>query len=165
MKREILIDWFQFTLKFESNFFNRLEEAMCNDYNAFVCKYILRHLFGADFSDITNDFSAKNGYTRCFNYKNIQVMCNDNYDYFGFNVLLTGTGCRDFESLNLSWTELFEKIILIGEYNINRIDIAIDSINTNDYTIDLLYGYLEKKQVCSKFRTCLNINSFNSSRL
>lgn len=158
--REILIDWFQFTIKFSDDYLRELKIVNCDDINKFLCDHIFVKLFGIDRSLITNEFSARNGYTRNFNYKHIQVMCSDTNPDMGFNVLLTGQGCRDFEDLGMPWATLFEFLFMFGDININRIDIAIDSVNTNDYTIDLLYSYLENKQVVSKFRSCMNINSF-----
>ena len=55
--REILIDWFQFTIKFSDDYLRELKIVNCTDINAFLCKHIFKVLFNIDSSLITNEFS------------------------------------------------------------------------------------------------------------
>lgn len=59
------------------------------------------------------------------------------------NLVITGQGCREFESFNNgSWEELFSFLLTKGIVNLNRLDIAIDDFDAEEIDIYDLYSYI-----------------------
>lgn len=161
--REFIIDWFQCTifpkddLKKELKF--DLYNSMYDDFNHVYISYLFRRLFNIS-PDLLIKSKGYNGYNISYSYRNIKIMCCDYREDMGFNIFLSGKACRDFEELNIKWQDLCTEIFLISDkFNFNRIDIAIDSINLKDYTIEQLYSLIKEGCCSTKFRKVLNIDS------
>lgn len=72
------------------------------------------------------------------------------------HLLMSGQGCRDFDTLGLSYKDL---IIAINERggSYSRIDIAIDDFTNKYFTLKKLKRYVNNKQVKGKFRTYYSV--------
>lgn len=144
----ILIDWFQCTIL--DDFTNT------GDLRNYAID-LFKSLFGVTNDDLCFEYKGINGYNARVFYKNIYIMYNTfRYD-MGINILMSGQGCRDFESLGLDYFQFFRKL---KSYDVsyNRIDISIDDFTNRYFNLAKLYKYVRRKSVCSKFLSCININ-------
>lgn len=153
---ELLIDWFQFTIFPSKKDYVDLEDSGL--YNSYITSdkiipYLFFKFFKVSSSDVIRDSRSNlNGYNVIYSYRDISIMLNSDRPDMGVNVLLTGCGCRCFESLGLIWYDLFSKIFKY-EYNINRLDIAVDLFTNKYFTISLLKEYVSSGLCSSRFRT------------
>ena len=131
LKRCIICDWCQFSIFYygEEQMF---EKARILDIKRFAISLFTK-LFKIDSTDLIFETGGINGYDNTISYKNIYCYYSVSRIDMGVNFKLSGSGCRDYESLNLGWNSLFQKL---KEYNVNynRIDIAIDDF-TNPFFI------------------------------
>lgn len=161
--REFIVDWFQCTLfpkdGLKKEILSNCYGSCYDDFNILYINYLFKKFFNIDSSLLVKS-KGFNGYDICYSYRNIKLMgCSYRSD-MGFNLMLSGQACRDYEDLNLNWVSLCQSIMIVCDhFNFNRIDIAIDSINSNDYTIDKLYGLIRCGLCCTKFKKCINIDS------
>ena len=153
LTQNIIVDWCQFSIFFGDN-----EDIKNYDFvkmRSYV--YLLFYkLFGLEKEHLIYSDSGINGYTSSISYKNIYAYFRVDMPIMGINFKLSGTGCRDYEDLNLSWIELFRRINSYT-HNYNRIDIAIDDFTGNYFTIEKLQKYIKKGRVVSKFKSSLDI--------
>lgn len=149
-KNELIIDWFQVTIfpfeREESNlvFDDKFTFDLFFDLFGLVPGKIIREPFGY------------HGYNTRYSYNDISIMYNSNRPEMGFNILMSGQGCRDFEELNISWFELFNKLSDYN-FNFNRIDIAIDTFTSKYFDIEKLIHYVRKDACVSKFKSTLQL--------
>lgn len=154
-KIDIVIDWFQVTI-FPSNKVKDFGALFPVPNNDRIIVYLFKELFNLNYSDIVKEPRGINGYDVRYSYKDISIMNNSQREDMGVNIILTGKGCRDFESLNISWNQLFNKL-KIYEINFNRIDIAIDTFDDRYFDLELLKKYIKRGLCCSKFVNSLFI--------
>lgn len=151
----ILIDWFQVTIFYSEHLYkNSNDKEFINPLtlNRLSAMKIFKDFFNINESDVIHESRGINGYTDCYSYKAIEIYtCSYDFEHMGINIKLTGTGCRDFEKLGLSWNELF-KTLFKYVFNVNRIDVAIDDYSNQFYTIPKLKKYVERGLVRSKFK-------------
>lgn len=150
----IIVDWFQATI-FKQITYNNFGVV---DYYFPEIKELFYNLFGIQAQDIVREEKGINGYTMRYSYKSIEMYTNPSRLDMGINIKLSGDGCRDVEQLNLSWYDLFQKIVDL-ESKINRVDIAIDDYTTNYFTLPKLQKMIRKGRVVSQFYKSLEIIS------
>lgn len=150
---EIVIDWFQITIFPSTKDYDLSSLGSSVPTNDRVIVYLFNFLFNIPFNMITKERGV-NGYDIRYMYNDISIMNNSQREDMGVNILLTGKGCRDFESLGIKWEELFNKIKNF-DLNFNRIDIAIDCFDNKYFDLELLKKYIKKGCCCSKFQKSL----------
>ena len=102
----ILYDWLTFTSK-------------CDSPGTLIS---LLGLDGVTFEDRPR---GRNGYRSMMAYEGISILYDGRED-MGVCVDMSGSGCRVFETYSSSsWDDLFS-VILGGDYNISRLDVAAD---------------------------------------
>ena len=159
---ETIIDWLQLTI-FPDKFY--ADSYQLFHYGANVDNIVIKlfkELFGLEFNQLTKEQSGFNGYDVRYTYNNIQLMINSSREDMGVNLLMTGKGCRDFETLNISWFDLFDKINNFS-FNVNRIDIAIDVFTNKYFTLQSIYKNIKLDLCCSKFKTYMKIHKASVS--
>lgn len=154
---EMVIDWFQLTIFPTSDFIKNSSLISGFPSNDKILVYLFYFLFGINSSDVVLDDHAVNGYNVSYSYKNIVIMNNYQRPDMGINILLKGSGCRDFEDLNIGgWKLLFQKLTKF-DINFNRIDIAIDTFTNKYFDFNLLKRYIDKGLCVSKFKRTFNM--------
>lgn len=154
---ETIIDWLQLTIFPDKNF---ADSYQLFHYSANVDNIVIKlfkELFGLEFNQLTKEIQGFNGYDVRYTYNNIQLMINSGREDMGVNLLMTGKGCRDFETLNISWFELFKRINKFY-FNVNRIDIAIDTFTNKYFTLQSLYKNIKLGLCSSKFKNYMKIH-------
>lgn len=156
LTQRLLVDWCQFSI-----FFDDEEEADFIKVRSYA--YLLFYkLFGIEKEQLFFSNSGINGYTSSISYKNIYAYFRGDMPYMGINFKLSGTACRDYEELELTWQDLFNKINTYP-HNYNRIDIAIDDFTGDYFTIEKLQKFIKEGRVSSKFKSSLDIIKRNIS--
>lgn len=160
----ILIDWFQVTIFYSEHLLKSQDgKELINPFtlNRLSVIKIFKDFFNIEESDIIHESRGINGYTDCYSYKAIEIYtCSYDFERMGINIKMTGTGCRDFEKLGLSWNDLF-KTLFRYVFNVNRIDVAIDDYSNSYYTIPKIKRYVERGLVRSKFKADYEIRRLN----
>lgn len=137
-----LVDWFQLTLKIEEGFQKLLDFFSCLD--------------GAFFIPVNGQY----GYKQC-------VWCNgififfDGHEDMGIHLQLTGQGCRYLETMdNFSWVEFFNYVHNLGNYNITRLDIALDDF-VKHFTLEQVVKKIKRAEIQSRFKKCRRIETID----
>lgn len=156
-KNETLIDWFQVTI-FPKKSYNEGYKILYSDIPSRdkIVPIIFKELFDISSSDIFREPTGLNGYDIRYSYKDINIMIHSFREEMGINILLRGSGCRDFEDLGITWPVLFSKLVNF-DINFNRIDIAIDTFTNKYFNIELLNKYIRNGLCVSKFKRALNL--------
>lgn len=134
-EKNILIDWFECTLK--------------NNVHPEIMFTSFLHI---PKEEIDVEDSGLYGYKMTYSWRDIKIMTSLN-SVLGTHVLISGKGCRDIESLNVDWLELFGFLTDNFDMNITRIDIAIDTFTDKYFTLQKLRDYIKNKQVVSRFKS------------
>lgn len=100
------------------------------------------------------------GYSTVYMYGNICIMLDGSTPSMGICVSLSGQGCRTFDTYSIyNFDYLLDKILnspLLFDgrysYNVTRLDVACDLINTNILDIGLLYDDSYNQNYVSKWR-------------
>lgn len=159
----VLFDWFQATILDEVfEFDNGTGELVSVRQFDKIVINLFFELFGLKCDDLIFDYKGVNGYNSSYSYKNISIMWNSSRPDMGIHIKMSGSACRDFESLGLDWFVFFHKL---NKYhlNYNRVDISIDDFTDKFFTLPKLLKYIKKRSVCSKFRTSINIEKLDLS--
>lgn len=135
-EKNILIDWFECTLK-----------------NNVHPEIIFTSFLQIPKEEIDVEDSGLYGYKMTYSWRDIKIMTSLDNSVLGTHVLISGKGCRDIESLNVDWLELFGFLTDNFDMNITRIDIAIDTFTDKYFTLQKLRDYIKNKQVVSKFKS------------
>jgi len=135
-QKNVLVDWFECTIK--------------SDIRPMDIFTKILHL---DSRDVLYEEKGMYSYTKMFYYRDIKVLFNDENKDLGIHVIMSGRGCRDYEDLNLEWLDLFNILKENFDYNITRIDIAIDSFTNEYYDMQKLRDYINNGQVVSRFKS------------
>lgn len=135
-EKNILIDWFECTLK-----------------NNVHPEIIFTSFLHIPKEEIDVEDSGLYGYKMTYSWRDIKIMTSLDNSVLGTHVLISGKGCRDIESLNVDWLELFGFLTDNFDMNITRIDIAIDTFTDKYFTLQKLRDYIKNKQVVSKFKS------------
>ena len=131
MENCILYDWLTFTSK-------------CDSPGSLIS---LLGLDGVTFEDRPR---GRNGYRSMMAYEGISILYDGRED-MGVCVDMSGSGCRVFETYSSSsWDDLFS-VILGGDYNISRLDVAADD-HTGLLDIDVLRDDTDDHHYVSKAR-------------
>lgn len=135
-EKNILIDWFECTLK-----------------NNVHPEIIFTSFLQIPKEEIDVEDSGLYGYKMTYSWRDIKIMTSLDNSVLGTHVLISGKGCRDIESLNVDWLELFGFLTDNFDMNITRIDIAIDTFTDKYFTLQKLRDYIKNKQVVSRFKS------------
>jgi len=130
---KLLIDWLQFTLHIDNKEHNKYDT---------IVRALFRFLFNIDDGIYFYDY-GRYGYTNKAISGDIEILFSKDREDMGYHIQLTGKACRQFEEMGLLWVDLFKSIVDY-DYNITRIDVAIDLFNGKYFSIDLLRSYLDK---------------------
>lgn len=166
LSQYILFDWFQFTIpiKEDDNINNCHYESfhmIQDDELLYIDKFILikkriyelfKYLFNIDSKDLFYEEHGINGYTQNISYDNIRMYFNPFRVDMGINVVMSGSGCRDFDILGLDYKKLIRKVNELGG-SYSRVDVAIDDFTNKYFTLGRLKHYIDNKLVISNFRT------------
>ncbi len=137
----LLFDWVQATI-FPNNFYD-------NIFSIFF------RLFGIKKEEVLLDeFPPHFGYSRCYSYRHICIFSSDRED-MGYHIYLTGTGCRDFEELGITYRDLFEKLFSFS-CHFTRVDVSFDSFSNKYFTLNRVKSCIDKVEVICKFRSSLS---------
>lgn len=149
LQQFIVVDWFQCTIFPDFNITDVDINGVVDGYRLHVFDYF-KKLFNIERQDIIVEEKGLNGYNMTYSFKNIKMMTNTKRKEMGINVLMSGSGCRDYEELNIGWYNLF--IMLHGmTVSYNRIDIAIDDYTDKYFTLKKLKYYNSHGLISSKF--------------
>lgn len=139
INHRIIIDWLQFTVMNMSHI------------------YVINDLLKLDLTLFSEMERGKLGYLKQMQYGNISVCyagSNKNND-MGVHVILTGTGCRLYETFH-PLIELIESIN-VYEGKLTRIDIALDDRSGDLIKFNHLLDDIKKGNIVSKWKTSLEI--------
>lgn len=135
-EKNILVDWFECTVK-----------GVVDPYIIF-CSYL---------KIPRSEVQEENKGLYCYNYtyywRDIKIMTSSSNKDFGTHILMSGRGCRDFESLFCNWLEFFSFLRDNFDFKVTRIDIAIDTFTDKYFTMQKLRDYIKNKQVVSRFKS------------
>ena len=135
-EKNVLIDWFECTIK--------------DDISPFSLFTDILHI---NKEDLLYEKKAMYSYTKILSYRDIKLLFNDDNKSLGLHLLMSGRGCRDFEELGLQWLDLFEILKENFDYNVSRIDVAIDTFTNKYYDMQKLRDYIKNGQVVSRFKS------------
>lgn len=136
------VDWLQATFKSDT-----IIQEVLSFFN----------LENSTFLDIGGQYGYKNGITS----NGIFFYFNGN-DGMGTHLQITGTGCRYLEHIkeDFSWIKFFAFIDSYDEYNITRLDIALDDFR-DKMSIAMLRKKIKKGECISLFRDSKHIETIN----
>ena len=142
----LLFDWVQATF---------YPDILDNDiYKVFF------YLFGIDSSQVLfNQKSAFFGYNICYSFRDICIFCSDRED-MGFHLYLTGSACRNFEDLGLSYTSLFSKLLKLNVHY-TRIDVSFDDFTGKYFNFNGIKKCIKDRSIISRFRTSTEFTKTN----
>lgn len=137
MDYQIIIDWLQFTIQDKT-----FSDVIAN---------ILQYPFGL-FQPLAK---GKLGYKKQIAYENISVLYEGNAD-MGVHVILTGKGCRLFESKE----SILNLIDRINQNNgkLTRIDLALDDFKGDLVPFKKIKSDIIKGNIVTKWKTSLELN-------
>ena len=147
---EVKIDWLSFTV-----------------HGSYSVDEVIEFM-GFDLANLREMPSGANGYKRMKKYENISVLY-DGGENMGIHVNVTGSsiatlleitpfGDKAFELQ--SWNDTILSLFLtelLKIARITRLDLAIDDIGAEYYTLDEIENKQEKQQIVSKWRSCRNL--------
>lgn len=143
----MLVDWLQVSV------YSNDSKIKSNDVK-FVAQ-LFKYLFNIEFSEVLiNERSPHFGYTDCYSYRNILIFQHSINEDMGTHIYLTGTGCRDLESLNISYLDFFEKCSHLNAHY-SRIDISFDLFHNKFFTLNKIYNCINNLEVVTKFRNSI----------
>lgn len=122
-------------------------------YNKTIYDLFLE-LFNVDSSHIFFEDKGLYGYNKCFSFKDIKVYSSSKREDMGIHILLTGTGCRQVEDLNIDFTDLFIKLSKYSSHY-TRLDIAIDNFSDKYFSMDRVKDAILNNSVVSRFRNTI----------
>ena len=136
----LLFDWVEATI-FPNNVFT-------NIYDIFF------HLFKVNRLEVLFDeLSPHFGYSHCYSYRNLCIYVSDRED-MGYHIYLTGTGCRDFEDLGLSYIDLFSNLLQFS-CHFTRIDVSFDDFTGKCFPLNKIKSCIHNQEVVTKFRSSI----------
>lgn len=169
LRQFLLFDWIQVTIfpfkskdienvdeffqrKIEDIFQGSSDNVRFNDYYD-----IFWYLFRIDRTRVLfNVETPIRPYTFCYSYKNIKILGNDEHPEFGVHILLSGTACREFEDLGLTYDELFYKLKDFRPHY-TRIDVSFDDYTGDYWTLDRVANCIRNVEVVTRFRSSIQI--------
>ncbi|MCY7487912.1 replication initiation factor domain-containing protein [Paenibacillus alvei] len=93
----------------------------------------------------------------------IEVYADGKKEGMGIHIVIKGTGCRQYENLDLlTWLELFE-LILLCEGSFSRLDLAIDDICYTGQRPYFMLSTLRKKQKAGEISSIMKMTDFRES--
>lgn len=137
MQHQIIIDWLQFTIQSTNNPLNVIVEILQYDIKLF--------------EELPK---GKLGYKKQLAYDNIYVLYDGNTD-MGVHVILTGKGCRQYESKE-SLLSLIDRLN-INNARLTRIDLALDDFKGDLIQFDELVDDIKKGNIVSKWKSSTEI--------
>ncbi|WP_040930796.1 replication initiation factor domain-containing protein [Paenibacillus larvae] len=121
-------------------------------------------IFNLDPAYFTELDTGKYGYPCQMKMGDISVYYGARYD-MGVHIVMSGQGCRLYESLenSLSWDKLLYKIIYNYDVNITRFDLAVDDVRYNEdkpyFTVEKLIRRVKNRECVSKFKKARGVDS------
>lgn len=101
------------------------------------------------------------GYKSAKMYNGIFILTHGSSVDMGCHLQITGTGCRYLETIDkFKWSDFFNLIDTIGDYNLTRLDLAIDDYK-GYFTVKYIYDKLKKGHILSRFRTARHMEDIN----
>lgn len=135
-----LVDWLQVTLKSVQS----LHEV--------------KELFGLSELEMVEFENGYFGYPNMVQSNNISIMWRD--DRQEYHVMMTGQGCRFFESVStVDWQTLIGYLLYGQRANFTRIDLAIDDFS-GIFTINTIRRKIRNKETVSKFKTADDLTRY-----
>lgn len=136
-----VVDWLQVTFK------NELTQLKI---------FNLLGLEKSDFSEINGLYGYKEGLT----YNGIFIFYSGSLE-MGVHLQITGFGCRFLEQFdNFDWVDFFYRISNFREYNITRLDIALDDF-TGIFSIKDIIKKVKNGELVSKFKKAVRIETID----
>ena len=119
------------------------------------------NLFGVSPGDVLhNEKSPHFGYTDCYSFRDICIMLSDTREELGYHLYMTGSACRQFEELGLSYNTLFQKLYKLNVH-FTRVDVSIDDFTGKYFPFDKIKKCVLNREVVSKFRTSIEFVKTN----
>lgn len=108
-------------------------------------------LFKVSSQKLLHTQSGRFGYNNTVTYgEKILVMWNDKRIEMGVHVFLSGTACRELETI-MTWKIFISRVLEFDAVRYSRVDVAIDC-HKECYTIQQIREHVKSGQVVSKFR-------------
>ncbi|MBQ3142321.1 MAG: replication initiation factor domain-containing protein [Bacilli bacterium] len=124
-------------------------------------RFLFFHLFRVTLDDILiNVDSPQNGYEVCYSYRNIKIMQAPSRNDMGTHVLISGNACRVLEELNISYKDLFLKLLKFN-CNYTRVDISFDVFHNRFFTMSKVESAIKNVEVVTKFRNSVQFTKDN----
>ena len=148
---ESLIDWCSFTVPEEFSLWSVLDTM------------------GMDESDFIEIQKGGLGYKTMKRNGNISIF-SDGKEGMGIHILMTGQGCREFESWSRSdlfdenshrWRDLISKVFMV-EGHFTRLDVALDDRN-GLFSLEEAQEKMKKREVRTRFRKGRTTESYDFS--
>lgn len=115
-----------------------------------------------DSTDFVEHEKGRNGYKKSAIYGAISIFF-DGTTEMGIFLDLSGQGCREYEQTfkrtGFSWQSFF-KYLLGFEINVTRLDLAIDDINNQFFTLKQIENKIRTACVVSRFKTSRNFEEY-----
>ncbi|WP_175560843.1 replication initiation factor domain-containing protein [Paenibacillus sp. NAIST15-1] len=93
----------------------------------------------------------------------IEVYAEGKKEGMGIHIKITGSGCRDYENLELlTWLELIE-LILLCDGTFSRLDLAVDDIVFKGQKPYYMLSTLRKKQKAGEISSVMKLTNFQES--
>lgn len=138
------VDWLQVTFKNEIGF-KRIFDFLGLEKN--------------DFTEINGLYGYPNGLTL----NGIFIFYGARFE-MGTHLQITGSGCRYLENYftDFSWVDFFRRLTNFPDYNITRLDIALDDYK-GIFTIDEIARKVKRGELISKFQKTIQIETIENS--
>lgn len=123
--------------------------------------FIFKYLFNIEWTEIlVNHSNALFGYNMCYQYQDIKIFSSPAREDMGVHIYLTGSACRQYEDLGLSFVQLFTKL---SQFNTQytRIDYSFDMFHDEYFTLDRVQSCVSNSEVVSRFRSSVQFTKDN----
>lgn len=139
-----LVDWLQVTFKNE------------------ILLLKIFDVLGMDKKDFT-EINGLYGYRQGYTFNGIFIFYQGFKLDMGIHLQITGTGCRFLEQIDdFDWIDFFRKIDRFREYNVTRLDIALDDFQ-GIFTIEQIIRKVKRRELASRFPKTRRIETLDNS--
>jgi phage replication initiation protein len=140
-----LVDWVSVTFPLVGGYNGKIE-----DLGRFSAEKVVSYL-GLKMSDFKQMETGINGYKKQLKRGHISVLYDGNGVDMGVHLIMSGQGCREFESEYLEgWRHFFSKVFW-EKAHFTRLDIAVDDFQ-GYVKIDQIVWRLDHGLSCSRFK-------------
>lgn len=151
----MLFDWLQFTILPLKDYCmsENGHQIETNSYNFVI--YLFQYLFNISNENILcNEDPPVNGYEVCYSYRGIKVMQAPTREDMGTHFILSGEACRVLEDLEISYKELFKKLLQFNT-QYTRVDVSYDVYHGKYFTLKKVENSIKNIEVLTKFRSSI----------